>query len=354
MPKDQIAALRTLTIALTAVALAMLSPLWPPLVLAAWFADLVQPIVRRLEHFLGGKRRSAAAIVALLTLGLLAPVVFAGVALTAAVRDLFEQSRAALEGSGSLTGVLVGALDAHLSFEDWATLATKYGDNAWLAATTLARASANFVLGLFIFSFAFYTFVASGDRAYSWFERHLPIDARVMSRFAAAFRETGRGLIVGAGGAALAQGAVATAAFVALGIPRAFVLGALTAVCSFLPFIGTALVWAPLAIELALTHAPGRAVAVAIIGVALIGTVDNVLRPVLTRYGRLELPTFVLLIAFVGGIACFGPSGALLGPLVIRLAVEALAMAREQAIFGSQRPVDERSITSERSSVPAG
>jgi predicted PurR-regulated permease PerM len=50
----------------------------------------------------------------------------------------------------------------------------------------------------------------------------------------------------------------------------------------------------------------------------------------LARYGHLHLPTFVVLISMLGGAAALGATGALLGPLVVRLTVEALAIAAER------------------------
>jgi predicted PurR-regulated permease PerM len=138
----------------------------------------------------------------------------------------------------------------------------------------------------------------------------------------------GRGLIVGAGGTALAQGALATITYVALGIPRALVLGPLTAVCAVIPVIGTGLVWIPLAVELALARDYVRAGVMAAVGAGVLSLIDNLLRPILTRYGRLALPVPIVLVAILGGIEVLGAAGALLGPLLVRLAVEALRMAR--------------------------
>jgi predicted PurR-regulated permease PerM len=63
----------------------------------------------------------------------------------------------------------------------------------------------------------------------------------------------------------------------------------------------------------------------------VVGVVDNVLRPVLARYGQLRLHGLLLFIAMLGGIAVFGAGGLLLGPLFVRLAVEGLNMLREAA-----------------------
>jgi predicted PurR-regulated permease PerM len=84
----------------------------------------------------------------------------------------------------------------------------------------------------------------------------------------------------------------------------------------------------PVAAGLALSGRTTAAIVMAAIGVLVIGTVDNVVRPVFSRFGQLRLPTFAILIAILGGFAVFGTWGILLGPLFVRLAVEALDIYR--------------------------
>ena len=136
----------------------------------------------------------------------------------------------------------------------------------------------------------------------------------------------------------LAQGGIATIAFLALGVPRALVLGLITTFAALIPAIGTAIVWAPIAAGLALTGHPGKAIFLCVFGLAVIGSVDNILRPWLTRSAHLELNSSVVLVAMLGGVSAFGAFGLFLGPLVVRLAVEALAIAREADLFGRRAP----------------
>jgi predicted PurR-regulated permease PerM len=107
-------------------------------------------------------------------------------------------------------------------------------------------------------------------------------------------------------------------------VPSALALGMLTLLFSVIPAIGTALVWVPVTAGLALTGRPGAAIALGIVGIALIGTVDNLARPYLARRGQLQLPTWVVLISMFGGVELIGGWGLLLGPLAVRLAKEAL------------------------------
>jgi predicted PurR-regulated permease PerM len=338
MPARTFTPTLALTVALCAAAALVVAPLWAPLVLAAWFADLLRPGVRRLEHALGGRRRGAAAVVVLLTIGALLPLGGIVLALVSGTQDLLQQLRAALEGRGSLAGTLLGGTTGpHPEVRDWADLATRYGANAWRAVSTIARASATAAVGIVVFVAALYAFAADGDAAYAWLETHAPMPRESFARLARAFRETGRGLIVAGGGTALVQGLAATVAYVAIGIPRALLLGPLTAVCAIVPLVGTALVWIPLAIELAVTGQYWQAGVVVLVGAGVHSLIDNFVRPLLARYGRLTLPAFVVLVSMLGGAAVFGAAGALLGPLLIRLCVESLAIVSESHIEGTGR-----------------
>jgi predicted PurR-regulated permease PerM len=332
--------MRVLTLGLVAAAMLALAPLWVPLVLAAWFADLMWPVVLRLRRGLHGDRRAAAAVVLLLAVVVLVPLVALIVGLAASVVALVEQVRAALAGNGTLAGVLLedgGSPATAPSPRDWAVLAHKYGADAWRTATALAHASAQVAVGLFVFAIALFALAAGRERAYAWLEEYAPMPREAFVRFAQAFRETGRGLLIGTGGTALVQGAVATVTYLMIGLPRAMVLGPLSAVCALIPVVGTGLVWIPVAAELALHHDYVRALVVVIVGAVIESLIDNFLRPVIARYGRLNLPAVVVLVAILAGIAAFGAAGALLGPLLVRLAVEGLAIARDEGLFASNR-----------------
>ncbi len=330
MVDSQRTALRILTLGLLVAAALAVAPFWSPLVLGAWFADLLQPLLRAFQRWLGGRRRAAAAIVVLLVVVVLVPLVAIGVEVAFGLRDLATQLRAAFEGQESFAGVLFADGHSFPTMHEWAKIAARYPGNFWRASSAVAQASFWSFLWIVVFLGALYNFAAHGRRSYRWLARHAPIPTRAFTRFARAFRETGRGILVGGGGTALVQGATATIVYVTLGVPRAWLLGPLTAVAALVPAIGTGLVWIPLAIELFVAGDYGRSAAVAITGAIVISLIDNLLRPALTRYGSLKLPTLVVLVAMIGGIGAFGPWGALLGPLAVRMAAEALEIMRDE------------------------
>jgi predicted PurR-regulated permease PerM len=205
------------------------------------------------------------------------------------------------------------------------------GDRMWGIVKLIVASAAQILVGMVVLVAGIYAMLVEGGRWYKWLEEHAPVGPRAMRRFAAAFNETGHGLMFGVAGAGALQGVAATGAYLVIGVPQAFALGLLTAVLSIVPIIGTALVWGPIAVGLALTGRLYAGVCLAIFGMTVIGSIDNLARPWLTRRGKLQLPSFVVLVAMFGAVELVGGWGILFGPLVVRLAKEALEVRREAA-----------------------
>ncbi len=328
---------RWIVFALVIAALATFAPLWVPLVLAVWIATLTRPLLAKLAKVTRGRRRAAGALVVLLVMLMVLPLALIVVSLVSGALDLGEKVAQSADAKQALIALAAGGenkdgeekiLSALKSPQEIIKLVQEYGSQALQIAKGVAGAASKIFVGIFIFVYAVYVFLVDGPSIYEWLEKHSPISEEHTRRFTAAFHETGRGLFVGIGLTGLAQGAIATITYLILGVPRALVLGLLTCVVSLIPSVGTALVWVPVAIGLLLAGKTVSAIVMAVVGVAVIGTIDNILKPVFLRFGKLELSTFVLLTSIVGGVLAFGPGGLLLGPLLARLAKEALLLAR--------------------------
>lgn len=329
-------ALRWVTLALVVGAAIAFFPLWAPLVLGAWVALLARPLFVRLAARVNGRQRAAALMVLLLLLAVIAPLALGVVSLVSGASTL---ARSVLESDGAknaLVGVVSGSdasgvdglRDAFSSPGKVMTILQEHGAQAAQIAKTIAATATTVLVGLFIFVYAVFVFLVDGERYWRWTVDHAPLSPHATNRLGAAFAETGRGLFVSIGLTGLVQGLLATAAYFALGVPRALVLGLVTCVASIIPSVGTALVWVPVAAGLFLSGRTTQGIILVAVGVLAIGSIDNVLRPVFARYGKLELPTFVLLTSIFGGLALFGAWGVILGPLLARLAKEALVLVR--------------------------
>jgi predicted PurR-regulated permease PerM len=90
------------------------------------------------------------------------------------------------------------------------------------------------------------------------------------------------------------------------------------AVMSIIPAFGTAIIWLPALVILALTGHFGGVVILAVLCGAVAGNLDNVLRPRLVGKDT-EMHDLFVLFGTLGGISMFGLVGIILGPIVAAL-----------------------------------
>jgi predicted PurR-regulated permease PerM len=301
--------------------------------LAAWGTLIAWPLQQRLSKKLGRPKLSAALLTGLLVVLILLPIVIATLSLSSSAIALGQRLAESKNGaealktlsSGEATGFDLKQLDP----EHAITLVRQHGATALAAARRIFGAASVALIGLVVFVAGFYTLLTEGKAAHDWLLERAPISRGHFHRLANVFSEVRRGLVVGVGLTALAQGAVATIGYLATGVPQALVLGMLTVFASLIPSVGSALVWAPVTAGLALGGRPGAALVMLCIGL-FVSVVDNLLRPFFARYADLSMNSLVLFVAMLGGIVVFGAWGLLLGPLLVRWAMEGLTMLREQ------------------------
>ncbi len=114
------------------------------------------------------------------------------------------------------------------------------------------------------------------------------------------------------------QGLLGGITLALLGVKGAVLWGIIITILAFLPLVGAALVWAPVAIWLAVTGHVVKGVVLTLVGLLVLGNVDNVIRPLLLA-GKSKMSTLVLIISLMGGVSAFGFIGIVLGPLVAAL-----------------------------------
>ncbi len=137
---------------------------------------------------------------------------------------------------------------------------------------------------------------------------------QLIEKFTTVIRATVKGNIV----VAASQGALGGMIFWALGIQGPVLWGVLMAFLSLLPAVGAGLIWVPVAIYFLATGAVWQGVVLTTFGICVIGLVDNVLRPILVGKDT-KLPDYVVLISTLGGMALFGLTGFVIGPVIAAL-----------------------------------
>jgi predicted PurR-regulated permease PerM len=126
---------------------------------------------------------------------------------------------------------------------------------------------------------------------------------------------------------AIAQGLIGVGAFALVGIRAPVLWGMAMSITSFMPVVGSAIVWVPATFYLFAKGLITQAIILAAIGVFAIGMVDNVLRPIILR-GRVSMPLILVFFSVFGGIQVFGLLGLVLGPLVVAIFVSVVGIIR--------------------------
>jgi predicted PurR-regulated permease PerM len=330
---NRLRVLRWLILLIAIAAFWALKPLWPPLVLAAWTAIIVRPLHEKLGKKMHRRKQAAGVITVLLVILALAPFIVVGLSLFGDAITLIERLSQSKSGAQALHSLTAAGTGTDVQTDKWdvqrvVAMARSHGSGALGAARTMFGAATALVIGIVIFVYGFFTFLVHGNRIYHWVLDRSPIPRASLVRFAEAFAETGRGLLIGVGLTALLQGIVAGIGYIVLGVPQALVLALLTMMAALIPSVGSGLVWVPVTVMLAVTGRSGAAVALLVIG-CIVSLSDNFARPALSRFGKLEMPTFLLFASMLGGIGAFGAWGLITGPLFVRLACVGLDMLKE-------------------------
>jgi predicted PurR-regulated permease PerM len=203
------------------------------------------------------------------------------------------------------------------SREELVALAKRLADPAKALLVTMGGAVAQGLVQVLIAIFVAYFLYRDGERV-----RRLLLEfvARLAGpeqggAIVATAQAAVKGVVYGLLGTALAQGAVAFVGFLIAGVPGAVILGALTFILSLVP-MGPVLIWGGAAAWLYFTGQTGWSIFMTVYGVAVISSVDNVLKPILmSRAGNLSMLLVVL--GVFGGAVAFGFIGLFVGPALL-------------------------------------
>jgi predicted PurR-regulated permease PerM len=143
-----------------------------------------------------------------------------------------------------------------------------------------------------------------------------PLTRSEMDHLFARLDDTVHATIYGTLAVAMVQGLLGGLMFWWLGLPAPWLWGVVMGLLAVVPVLGAFIVWIPAALFLALEGSLGKALILTLWGTVVVGTIDNLLQPILVGR-RLRLHTVLAFIAVVGGLMLFGASGLILGPLIL-------------------------------------
>jgi len=188
----------------------------------------------------------------------------------------------------------------------------------WIASnfSSLFSGIVKGTINVFLMVVALFFFLKDGEKIkqaiLDWSPLGDDYDQGILNKMAIAINSVVKGSLL----ITIIQGILAGAGFMIFGVPSPILWGFVVMIAALIPGIGTALIIIPNVIYLYFATGLFGALGLLIWGIALVGLVDNFLRPILIERGIKIHPLLILLSVF-GGIGFFGPLGFFAGPIVL-------------------------------------
>lgn len=318
---------------------------WPFLGAMTWaltLAILFAPLHEMVEKFV--KQPSVAALLstAIVVIVVVVPAIFVVERLMTEAASGIQSLQARVENGELQT--LLDSRPALAPFGAWIDRQFDLPSILSATATWLSNLGAIFVKGsllqavevLIAFYLLFYFLrdrLAAKILIMAWFPLGKPETEKLLRRVTETVHATVYGTLV----VAAVQGTLGGLMFWGLGLPTPLLWGLVMGILSIVPVLGAFIVWIPAAILFFLDGSWVRGLVLAIWGGIVVGSIDNVLRPMFVG-SRLRLHTIPAFMSIIGGLVLFGAPGFILGPLAATMTIITLEFwIRHEA---ASKPID--------------
>ena len=223
-----------------------------------------------------------------------------------------------------ISAVKIGNIDVGARL---AELSSKIVSWVGSSAFGLIGTASRFALNLTIMCFGLFYLLLRPGETWDAVRPYIPFSEPNTEKLRQRFRDVTTSSIIGTGLSAAVHGALVALGFWVAGLPNAALWGVVTMIFAVLPVLGSGMVWGPGAIVLAVNHRPQAAVLLALWGVVIVGNIDYVIRPMVSRHWA-HIHPLVTLVGALIGVPTFGLLGLLIGPLALTYFFELLTMYR--------------------------
>lgn len=182
--------------------------------------------------------------------------------------------------------------------------------------TTFLGGTLSILADILIMYFILYYLLINTGRIEKGLNKNIPMDNDDIQLLGDELKAQTYSNAIGAPLLAIVQGIFAWIGYLIFGIQDAFFWGMMTGFFSFIPFVGSALIWAPAAIFQFTYGAPWQGVGIILYGVLVIGTVDNIFRFVFQKQFA-DVHPAITVFGVIIGLQLFGVPGVIFGPLLL-------------------------------------
>ena len=313
----------------------ILTPFLTAITWAVILAILVYPFyLWLLQRFRGRATLAAITVIAAIALIIIAPGIELGKFLTEEAVLLVQSFRSLLEEDGKQEWLarpwvqtLVGwwnlvsfrLMDFNINWKEMLAQGAQSSSKVLVErATGIAQNVLLFTVNVIITLITLFFLLRDGKEFFSKLQRLVPMDREHQQRLFKNIVDAVLAVVHGSLVVGMVQGILAGLAYYFLGVPFAVLWGVVTGFVALLPVGGSTLVSIPATLYLFLQGETLRAFLLLAWSLGIVGTVDNVLKPLIIG-NRLGLPVLFLFFGILGGLALFGAVGIVLGPVIFAL-----------------------------------
>ena len=316
-------------------------PFFGPVFLAIMLAIVFYPVHIRIQGFLRSRNTAAVSSTILVLFAFLVPAIGLAIVVSRETNGLYQSLSERSAEQGGWNPYVMHAMERVLNW------AGKYIDLSqfdlrgavlrWLEQISRylfswgAHIVGNFISFLGSAIVAFFTLFflfREGTSIKDNVSGFLPLTRNQAERL---FTEISNSIVANVYGVlavGASQGILAGLAFWGLGLPSPVLWGVVTALFSLIPLVGSAAVWGPAAIVLAVSGHWVKALILIGLGAGVIGQIDSLVRPYVISE-KAKLNTLLVFFSLLGGVKAFGVMGLFIGPVVLSFTLVVLEMLRE-------------------------
>ena len=204
---------------------------------------------------------------------------------------------------------------------------------------SILKGTGNFITSFIFMMFTLFFLFMDGEYISSQLMPLIPIDIKYAKRLVAVASNGIKGIIYGNLFTGIVQAVIGFVVFSIFRIPNSAMFASLLIVASFIPIVGTGIIWVPLGIIMIFQTGILKAILFIAVCSLTISMSDNFTRPLFLG-NRISLHPLFIFFAILGGIFMFGLTGVILGPLSFILFFESMAIFNE---LKNNKPVNRSS-----------
>ncbi len=301
----------------------IIAPFWRPILWGMVLAIIFSPLKTHLQKFFKNEFLASFGVLFLMIVLILLPFTFLITISGSQVNSIVDFTKKALSQYSNFNIPYLGTI-GHFSDNISSQIMSFLTKNAISIFSYTYKTVSDLVFALLV---AFYL-IKDKDKFLDYLTSFIK-DKQTFEKLKNTVRLSLRATLIGGVIIAFIQGVLCAFGFLIVGIGGFFIWVIVGAIASFLPVVGTALMWAPAGLYFLLTGSYVKGVFLLIWGALFVGSVDNYVRPLLIG-SYISIHPLILFFSIMGGVVFFGLIGIFVGPIVVSLADAVLSVYKNE------------------------